>query len=153
MTTANVTINLYIENVPLAKLSAFLRDAGLGGGDNVVNVDARTAKPAAPETKPEEKAKTEKPPKTDAKADAKAAKAKAKKDAKAKADKEAADLLADGSDEITLDDLKGAVRKCMDSKAKGKGIELVKATFADLGAAKISDIPQERYAEIMEKLK
>jgi hypothetical protein len=83
--------------------------------------------------------------------------AKEKAEAEAKAAAEAAapadDLGLDDDEtpevpEITLDDLKGAVRAFIDAN----DVDAVKAIFKAHSAAKISDIPAADYAEVFSKL-
>lgn len=97
-------------------------------------------------TKPVEKAEApaeEKPKKT------RRTKAQIAADKKAKAEAEAAELVGEPDAQVTLDELKAAVRECVDAK----GVDAVKAIFEEHGAEKLSGISEADYADVLAALK
>lgn len=80
-------------------------------------------------------------------AQAKARRAKKKADADAAA-KEEADLIGSPDPVVSLDDLKAAVRECVDAN----GVDAVKAIFESVGAEKLSGIDAGDYADVLAAL-
>lgn len=103
-----------------------------------------TATAPAAITPPEEKPKATRTRRTKAQI---AADKKAEEDAKKKAAE--AELLDDGEEAVTLDDLKAAVRECVDAR----GVDAVKAIFEEAGAEKLSGLKEADYADVLAKLK
>ncbi len=80
-------------------------------------------------------------------AQAKARRAK-KKEAEEAAKKAESDLIGEPDAEVTLDELKAAVRECVDAK----GVDAVKAIFEEHGAEKLSGLSAADYADVLAAL-
>lgn len=82
--------------------------------------------------------------------DVKAPKKEVKKTAKAEASEqqEAADMQDEKAAEVTIEDIRAVMR----AKNKEGKIEYCQAALKEFGAVKLSDVPAEKYPELMKKV-
>lgn len=148
----NITVTFTVDGCNEFQASSLLTSiSSMMGGAKLANAEASvvvetiegtTAKAASQATEPAESTVE------DAKAK-KAAAAKARR-AKKKADAEQAevDLIGKPDKQVTLDELKAAVRECVDAQ----GVDAVKAIFEEHGAEKLSGISEADYADVLAAL-
>lgn len=148
-----MTIEKSLERIAdaLEALDMTLND-GVGGG--ILAGDKTTGSKTTTKT---EKAQTAAAKKKETAAKKKAEEAAAAKEEPPTEEAELDDLLGDDlaedltEPEVSIDDIRKVMKKILDSKDKGKRMAL-KEVFEGVGGKTISDVPEELYAELLEKV-